>query len=194
MSARKLIIFVGKVIILIIIMSSFWHFLAPSYNQGLAVVADKVAPSSMAFRAEDNSIFIDSQRDAITVTLKVHGLSLQYGLIVIIALIAATPGLKLKRRLKFIIAAVIIMFFIHVLAVLTMGKVAQSVSPEHPSVAGSPLEILFVSIGFDLFPILVWVALSFKYWLPSPQAGSKAKGLKPIRQRHNEAADERMKG
>ncbi len=173
MSGRRLIIFAVKVVVLIIIMSSFWHLLAPGYNHALAVTADTIAPSSMSFSTEDSSMLINSQHDAITVTLKVHGLSLHYGLVVLIALILATPGLKLGTRLKFVIAALIIMFLIHILAMLAMGQVAKSVGPQDPSVTGNPLEILFVSIGFDLFPILVWLALSFKYWFPKTQIGNR---------------------
>ena len=180
-SRRNVLIFIGKVLVFIIIMSSFWPFLTPSYNHALVGVANKVVPSDVTLMAEDSSIIIRYERDSMTATLPVHGLFLQYGLVVLIALIGATPGLKLRQRLKFIAAALIIMFGIHVVSMLVISEVTQSISLEHPSKGGSPLEILFVSIGFDLFPILVWVALSFKYWVPKPQVTG---GIKtPVRRR-----------
>lgn len=180
-SRRNLVIFLVKVFVLIIIMSSFWPFLTPSYDNALVGAANKVAPSSMTFRAEDSSIIIRSDHDSMTVTFPVQGLAFQYGLVVLIALIGATPGLRIRQRLKFIGAALIIMFALHVVALLVMGQVAQSISPEHSPKGSSPLEILFISIGFDLFPILVWVALSFKYWMPQPPVIAAMKT--PVRQR-----------
>lgn len=165
-SRRKLLSFVVKVVIVIVIMAPIWVMVVPGYNHALAVSADKVTPSSIGFRTEDNSILIDSQQGETGVTLTVHGLSLQYGLVVLLALIIATPGLKIRKRLKFIIIALVAMFIIHVIGMVVIGILARSISPEHPSVAGNPLYILIASIGFDLFPILVWLGLSFKYWLP----------------------------
>ena len=178
---RSVLIFIGKVIVIIIIMSSFWPFLTPSYNHALVGVANKVVPSDITLMAEDSSIIIRHEYDSMIATLPVHGLFLQYGLVVLIALIGATPGLKLRQRLKFIAVALIIMFAIHVVSMLAISKVAQSISLEHPSKGGSPLEILFISIGFDLFPVLVWVVLSFKYWWPKPKVTSGTKT--PVRRR-----------
>lgn len=181
MSSRNVLIFVVKVFVLIIIMSSFWPFLTPSYNHALVGVANNVVPSGVTLTAEDSSIIIRCEHDFMTTTLPVHGLFLQYGLVVLIALIGATPGLRLRQRLKFIAAALIIMFAIHVVAMLVVSEVAQSMTPEHPGKGGSPLEVFFISIGFDLFPILIWVALSFKYWMPKPQVTGSIKT--PVRRK-----------
>jgi glucan phosphoethanolaminetransferase (alkaline phosphatase superfamily) len=172
MSGRhKLFIFAVKVLVLIIITAPLWAVVAPWYSQALAAAADKVAPSSIAFRAENSSILIEAVHGQARVVLTVHGLSLIYGLAVLLALIIATPGLAVRKRLKFVAAAFVIMFIIHWMAMLAMGELAQSISPEHPSVAGNPLYILVVSIGVDLFPILVWIVLSHKYWLPAFNEG-----------------------
>jgi len=154
---RRLLFFVVKVFILILIFSSFWPFVAPSYTSLLVAASNPVAPSTITMTADQSSIIIQAAGQE----MSIHTLPFQAGLILLLALIIATPGLKVRQRLKCIVAAAILMFALHVVSVRIMSS---------QGLAMRPLVVLFASVGIDLFPVLIWTALTAKYWWPSHRA------------------------
>ena len=157
--------FVGKTIAFFIAISVVWHFVAPTYNSLLAGAANLLAPAQTVISSEHNTIYISPGLGSSWAWMYgINGLDLQYGLLLIVALIVATPGLRLTQRLKFIPIAFVIMFIIHVVSVLVFANAANSSTPTY--VENNTLVILFCIMGCDLFPVLVWAALSFKYFLP----------------------------
>lgn len=171
----KLLPFIGKVIALIILMCVVWHFVAPAYNHSLVGVSDRFSLTRI-FLSEDNAtICFSIIRGGIPLTAWIYGSYLHYGLILVVALIAVSPGLKLSRRVKFILIALIIMFVIHVVAILIMANMMQSTANGPPSLHNNPAIILFLTVGCDLFPALVWGGLCFKYWWPKTEAVSATK-------------------
>ena len=158
--AKYIIIFAGEAIGCLIAISLLWHFLIASpYNHLLVWIADRLSSSRIALGdGSDNIYFYFSDLEA-----WIYGSSLHYGLVLVVALIVATPGLKLRQRLKFIPLAVLIMFVIHIVTILIFAWVAQSSSPAHP-MNENPWVILFLVVGCDLFPALIWGVLSYKYW------------------------------
>jgi len=153
---RKLLIFVVKVFVLILIFSSFWPFIAPGYTSLLVAVSNGVAPSSISMTAIDSLITIESTEEPIAVSLR--SLPFQAGLLLLLALIIATPGLKLRQRLKYIVIGAILTFALHVVSLLIMSSNVRAMRP---------LVVLFASVGIDLFPVLIWAALSARYWWPA---------------------------
>ena len=158
--AKYLIIFAGEAIGALIAIALLWHFLVAShYNHLLVWIADRLSSSRIALGdGSDNIYFYSVDRE-----MHIYGSSLHYGLLLVVALIVATPGLKLRQRLKFIPLALLIMFIIHIITILTFARVARSSSPAHP-MNENPWVILFLVVGCDLFPALVWGVLSYKYW------------------------------
>ena len=157
--------FVGKTIAFFVAICVVWYFVAPTYNSLLAGAANQLAPAQTSISSQDNTIYISPQASTGSVWMYgINGLDLQYGLLLIVALIAATPGLRLTQRLKFIPIAFVMMFIIHVVSVLVFANAANSSTPA--LVENNTLVILFCIMGCDLFPVLVWAALSFKYFLP----------------------------
>ena len=150
---RRLLFFVVKVFILVLIFSSFWPFVAPGYTSLLVATSNPLAPSTITMTADHSSIIFHSAGQEASLGT----LPFQAGLILLLALIIATPGLKVRQRLKFIVAAAIVMFVIHVASVRIMCSYG---------LAMRPLVVLFASVGIDLFPLLIWIALSAKYWWP----------------------------
>ena len=166
--SRLLLFFVGKTIAFFIVIAIVWHFVAPSYNSLLAEAADQLAPGQTMISHEQNTIYVFPEIG--TGRPGVYGiepLDLQYGLLLVIALIAATPGLRLSQRFKFIPIAFVIMFIIHVASILVFANATRSETPA--SIGSNPFVILFGIFGADLFPVLVWGILSFRYFLPRPQ-------------------------
>lgn len=165
--ANRLLPFIGKTIIFFVLIGILWHFIAPAYNHLLAAVSDAISPSDIATDSDGRMINVTSQ----TVSAGIHGQDLHYGLLLVIALIAATPGLRLIQRLKFIPIAVVVMFVIHVIGILIFAWSAPG---------DNPLLVLFSVLGSALFPIVIWVVLSFRYFMPKLQEASLARtSLRP---------------
>ena len=152
---RMLLIFVAKVFIVVLIFSSFWPFIAPGYASLLAAASNAVTPSSIEITALDSSINIHSGAQLAPVSIR--SLPFQAGLVIVLALIIATPGLKVRQRLKYVVVAAILTFGLHIASLLIMSVNARAMRP---------LVVLCASVGIDLFPVLIWAALSAKYWWP----------------------------
>ena len=166
--SRLLLFFVGKTIAFFIVIAIVWHFVAPSYDSLLAKAANQLAPAQTVISYEQNTIYVFPENG--TGRPGVYGiepLDLQYGLLLVIALIAATPGLRLSQRFKFIPIAFVTIFLIHVASILVFANATRSETPA--SIGSNPFVILFGIFGADLFPVLVWGALSFRYFLPKPE-------------------------
>lgn len=166
--SRLLLFFVGRTIAFFIVIAIVWHFVAPGYNSLLAEAANWLAPAQTTISHEQNTIYvfpeIGTGRPGV---YAIEALDLQYGLLLVIALIAATPGLRLSQRFKFIPIAFVIMFIIHVVSILVFANATRSETPA--SIGSNPFVILFGIFGADLFPVLVWGILSFRYFLPRSQ-------------------------
>lgn len=155
---RKLLIFVVKVFVVILIFSSFWPFVASGYASLLAAASNGVAPSGISMTAADSLIIIYSEGQTPTL---LRSLPFQAGLLLLLALIIATPGLKLRQRLLYVVIGAILTFALHIASVLIMSINVRAMRP---------LVVLFASVGIDLFPVLIWAALSAKYWWPGRAA------------------------
>ncbi len=165
---NKLIPFFGKTIVYFIIIAILWYFaLGPVYNDVMAGLGDIMTPSHDLWH-EDNTIYVLG--DKAENQYGIYALDLQYGLILLMALIIATPGIRITQRFKYIPIAWIVIFIIHMISILIFTWATKYDSP-----GGHPLVILFSIFGSSLFPIVVWGFLSFRYFLPRPQEVSHAR-------------------
>ena len=163
----SLLFFVGKAVLFLIAIAIVWHFISPAYNDLLAATSNLLHPT--------HTKIVSRGQDIIRVYLSgsyraydIYGLDLQYGLLIVLALIAATPGLKLIKRFKFILIAFVVMFLIHVASILVFAKVASSATSA--TISSNPYVVFFCIIGPDLFPALVWMALAFRQFFPKPES------------------------
>ncbi len=163
---RKLIVFLSTVAFLIIVLAVVWsQLMVPEYNRVLAATTESIDFSGVTFANEGDSITIQSMHGSNLIVLEIDGLSIQYGLVILLALIMATPKLRIYKRSKLIGLAFTSMFVLHILALLVMGRLAQTITPDHPSISDNPAYVFFISMGVDLFPILIGTALLLKHWL-----------------------------
>jgi len=157
---NRLLPFFGKTIGFFIVIAVVWYYLiGPVYNDVLAACADFLTPGAEVFH-HDNTIhvFKDSTSSGI------YAFQLQYGLILVMALIAATTAISIKKRLIYIPIALLSIFLVHVISIVVFSWATQYDSP-----GSHPLYILFAVFGSSLFPIVVWGIFSFRYLLPKPQ-------------------------
>ena len=158
----RLLVFVGKTLLFVLAFAAVWPFAAPAYARLLAGVTNWALPAHVSLVAEKSNIVV---RSIGVGSASLTSLPFQAGLIMLLALMLATPGLKIKQRLVHIILGSIITFALHVVAMIVIALNVR---------ATLPLIVLFASVGVDLFPILIWMALSARYWLPSLRPAARS--------------------
>jgi hypothetical protein len=182
---KLVLIFAGKTLGFLIVLSLLWHFVfAAPYDRALVAITDSLSSAEIvlgedlggetreAFLAE-SGVYLKDDFICLT-TLQPWGYdlygwieapALAYGMLLVISLIAATPGLVWRRRLKFIGLALVIMFTLHLVTILIFARMSLS------GVNPYPFSTLFISIGTALFPALIWGALCYRYWWPRGAPG-----------------------
>lgn len=147
----------------VVLLSILWSFVDSGYSSILADVASSVAAKETTVEYEEGTIsFLHIERKRIDglylqrpVTDSVDASAIQFGLILVVALVAATPGLRLRWRFLFIGIAAVLTFALQVVAIIVMARTFHT---------------LFLVIGADLFPALIWALFSLRYWLPRLRA------------------------
>ena len=82
-----------------------------------------------------------------------------YNIIPFLALMLATPKIKIFSRLKRIGLGLIIIFFVHFLFIV----IGHTYSYEHPTLLQRNLASVLNAIGQVAFPFVVWFVLAHKY-------------------------------
>jgi hypothetical protein len=166
----NLIFFAGIALASIIGMSLIWPLAAPAYNHLLVKAATPFIPqgSTLGFKDADTAIVISFEQHYAglkrDLSMWIQGYALHFGLILVTGLIIATPGLKLLTRFKYIVIAYFILFIIQLVTILIMARVLSSYGPGPVNLLDNPWQVLFITIGCDLFPVVIWGAISFRHW------------------------------
>jgi hypothetical protein len=153
---------------LIIVFSVAWSFVDAEYSNFLGRIAGSLVSDEFKVEQTSGTIYFTRLYFPIniggTITKVavpnnygteawIDASAIQFGLLLTIALVAATPGLKLRRRFILCAIAAAITFILQVLSVVIMAKTLNS--------------LLFVIVS-DLFPPILWAVFSFKYWFARP--------------------------
>jgi hypothetical protein len=169
---------------LIIVLSIIWTFVDAQYSKFMSNIASGLVSEEYKIEQKQGTIYFERQYFIVNVEGKpthiavpnnyppeasIVASAIQFGLLLTIALVAATPGLSWRRRVLFSIIAAAITFFLQILSVVIMAKTLNS---------------LFFVIVSDLFPPVLWAIFSFKYWfvrqpavqLPDP-SGNPGKNI-----------------
>ena len=151
--------FIMKAIGFLIVISVVWYFITPAYNRLLVAVVDKVTSPELTLLLKQDTIYIYLQNVSNPIA-GIYVSALHYGLLVVVSLILATPGLRIYKRLRSIVIAFIAIFAVHLISIALFAQ--TSFSGTHGSMEQNPLIVLFAIIGADLFPILIWGILSYR--------------------------------
>jgi hypothetical protein len=164
----KLIRFILVAAGLIIVFSVAWSFVDADYSNFLAAIARGVVSSGVVVEQEQGTITFIHREYYMGLTRLdrdwIDASAIQFGLLLAVALVAATPGLKIGRRFLFSALAVAITFVLQVLSVLVMARTFNS---------------LFFVVASDLFPPILWAIFSFKYWFAAPVSSPSAQAEPP---------------
>ena len=163
----KLIRFLLLAAGLIILLSVLWSFIDSAYSNFLGQIAQGLVSGEFKVEQTGGTIYFTRQYWVVNVGGSSTRLlvpenyppdawivtsAIQFGILLTIALVAATPGLTLRRRFLFTAIAATATFALQIIAVVVMTKTFSS--------------IFFVVVS-DLFPPLLWALFSFRYWFPS---------------------------
>lgn len=151
--------FIMKAIGFLIVISVVWYFITPAYNRLLLIVVDKITSPELTLLLKQDTIHIHIQNVSNPIA-GIYVSALHYGLLVVVSLILATPGLRIYKRLKSIVIAFPAIFVVHLISVALFAQTA--LSGTYGSMEQNPLIVLFAIIGADLFPILIWGILSYR--------------------------------
>jgi hypothetical protein len=163
---NKLLLFLVEAVIFVILIAVAWTYISPAYNHLLLGTVDKIAPSDVTLELQQSTIYFYHDTPYGTDSANIPSWALQFGLVIVIALIAATPGLRLTQRLKFIVLAFMLLFVIHIAAVwIAAGLLARRVI-----FGENALFNFLVTLGCDLFPVVIWGVISLRYWFPKEAA------------------------
>jgi hypothetical protein len=150
---------------LIIILSVAWNFIDEGYTTFLGNIASKLVPADYKVEQREGTLYFTRQYFVVDVGGKPTQVSvpanyppdyylvasaIQFGLLLAIALVAATPGITWTRRILYSMVTALVTFTLQVLSIVIMGLTFNSV--------------LFLIVS-DLFPPLLWAIFSFRYWL-----------------------------
>lgn len=142
---------------LIIVLSVLWSFVGSGYSDFLANLARGVVSAGVKVEQDAGTIYFNHSISYMGGSLEVQDwvdtTAIQFGLILTIALVAATPGLGLKTRLAYTAIAAAACFVLQIIAVAVMAKTFNS---------------LFFVVVSDLFPLLLWAVFSLRYLFLPP--------------------------
>jgi hypothetical protein len=166
----SLLRFAGITIGIIVAISVLWPFIAGFYNHLLVVITNHLSPPGIAYSLKDAdaTIVISYEQHYLglkrTLSTLISGYALHFGLILVSALFAATPGITIFKRLQFIAGACLILFMIHIITLLIIARLLSSQGTGTLNLLNNPVQVLLITVGCDLFPLLVWGVISARYW------------------------------
>jgi len=164
---------------LIILLSVLWTFIDTQYSDFLGNIATGSVRPEYRVDQRQGTIYFTRRNITVDVAGKptqvdvpsnyppdvwIVASAIQFGLLLTVALVAATPGLAWRRRILYSGLAVIVTFVLQVLSVFIMAKTFNSV--------------LFIVVS-DLFPPLLWAVFSFRYWFAPTPARPEPANISP---------------
>lgn len=161
-----------------------WTTAAPSYNRAVTSVARQILPRVVRAEVEvqEPSHIEMAAPDLTTRYLKIQGFTFQAGMVLVLALVLATPGMALRRRLAW--AAATLPFFL-VLHTGLLALVGWSFlwSVQNPRLGLKDFEPAFAGLNL-LVPAVVGAIWCWVRWLPAlaysqPIAASTSAGTHP---------------
>jgi hypothetical protein len=165
---------------LIIVLSVLWNFVDSDYSTFLGKIASALAPAEYKVETHEGTIYFTRQYFIMDVGGKpthvavpknypsdasIVASAIQFGLLLTVALVAATPGLGWRRRILFSLIAASVTFTLQVLSVVVMAKTFNT--------------IFFVIVS-DVFPPLLWAFFFFRYWNRNSSAKEKQPVIAPV--------------
>jgi len=165
----KLLIFIGKLILFLIVVAFLFSLVAPSYNRSVVWISNGIIAllerpyqrTLLKPEREDIQVYLSSPDREPKLIFTQGGYGLYYDLILLLALLSATPNLRILRRTNL---TLISLSAIYIFQVIDLTVVARSAITFHS------WPVVFMTFIEPAIPVLLWGLLTFRYWLPLPKA------------------------
>ena len=168
LGTARLLTFALRALALLLIISIVWLTVASSYNELLVSLATPLLPNDVTAKALGEHIVFQGTGFASSVSI--NGLTLHYGLVLLVVLVLAAVGISPTARLGWLLVLVAGALLAHVagVALLARGLVWSSTaaSPE----GTQKLVFNLFAVFWGLLPAAVGGAWCLGYWRPSVMA------------------------
>lgn len=155
--SHSLTSFAIKAVGAVIGLALVWSFIAPYYNRLLVAASNGLGLAPFHLSSQGGDIYF-STAGGQPVT-GIHGAALNFGLILLLALLIATPGLRLVHRLRNIGIGLAVIFAVQLATLAALGGLVQAGAGASSASLLSVPVVLLCTIGFNLFPALIWLGL-----------------------------------
>ena len=165
LGTARLLTFSFRAVILLLIIAMLWIGVAERYNEALVSVAKPILPAGTSASAV-GSRHIVFENVGFASSVSIDGLTLHYGLILMMVLVLAAVGIGIIPRVCWLLGLGAGAFFVHALgvALLARGLVWAS-GAASPDRSGELIFSLF-AVFWGLVPAAVGVVWCFLYWMP----------------------------
>ena len=183
----KRALFLVRLVFFFALFYLLWYFLSPLYNQVLAPLSEQIIKLSEiggkhitnSMQVEGKYIFVhhiaSEQNPELCVRITTN--VVHFDMVLLFALIWAVPHVILKRRMKIFLLGFLIVFVLHLFKIFIFVKSDYAL---HIKIDGVPywspiqqnvyryLGDFILLVVNQIFPVLIWGLLYWKYWWIRP--------------------------
>lgn len=164
--ARRATAHAALVLLALILLALVWHYLAPAYDRALVVLASPLVSSEVALQAEGLEITLRYLPLEVrnSPSIWVHGMIFHAGLLLMTALILATPACSWRRRGVGLAAVWPGLLAVHVGSVALLGWGLAWSEGNGPLALARLAPIM--PLAYLGLPALAGAAWCLKFWFP----------------------------
>lgn len=169
----RLLTFVFRALVLLLIMVIAWFSLAEHYNQALAAVAGPLLPDdAIVWELGTQLIY---EHPVFSDKVAIDGLTLHFGLVLVSVVVLAAVGIGVMPRLTWLAAMVAGSFLVHVAGVALLGRGLVWAGGTDSPDSSVRLVLSLFAVYWGLLPPVVGGLWCFAYWLPRVRGADAAR-------------------
>lgn len=195
--ASNSLLFFGRVLLFFALSYLAWVPVSTLYTKALSAVSNEAIFFSelsasqyhnkvTSLKSENSDIIVSySKPEPKGISLKLEGKQIHMNMVLLIALVLASPRLNISKRLKLLLLAIGMLFFVHVLLTIFVVKfysvqvLDSHIDEIHIGIMQSIYywgKIFYEGVGWQFFPFFIWAILCYKtFFFKEEPASSKTK-------------------
>jgi hypothetical protein len=174
LSLRDLLLFGTKFLGALILFAAFWSFIATGYSHLLAALVGWWMPhTEIQASAEQIQIHLPPITTFVTMG------AIVFNLLLLTALLVATPHLGIRRRLGLLSLGLLLQVSFHFLDIIISVRANYDAVVYHES-GLAILTQLVGGVGEQASPLFIWALLIFRYWFPKPVTPAAPQSAKEL--------------
>ena len=189
----RLLTFAVRALVVLLVLSTLWVGVAERYDEALIFLASPLFPAGASASALGSHIVFEGS--GFSSPVSIDGLTLHYGLLLMVVLVLAAVGIGTVARLGWLLALGSGAFLIHVVGVALLARgLAWASGTAEPDDSGQLVFSLF-AVFWGLVPAAVGGAWCLLYWIPRASERSvRAQRAEPEPSAHQGSSPARPSG